>query len=218
MTGRPNSGPRRRVATLALALVLGLALAAYYAPKFLAYADSPVKSDVVVLFLGPDFKVRQMEARKLIEDGYAQYLLIPTVGKVWKNLPSVGARGGMRGKLSIFAKSFSEGLEDEWEKPPPTGKPFFENTHLEILEAKRLMEEHGLKSALFVSSPWHMRRIKIIAEGVFNENGKYSLSFVPTRFEKLPVNLSGLCKYAYRSIIKEYLKIMAFLVYSYLGA
>ena len=70
-----------------------------------------------------------------------------------------------------------------------------------------MMAEYGFKSALFVSSPYHMRRIKIIAESVYNDDEQYILSFVPTSYEKLPVNLLDLFKYAYRSIFQEYLKI-----------
>ena len=77
-----------------------------------------------------------------------------------------------------------------------------------------MMAEYGFKSALFVSSPYHMRRIKIITESVFNGDGQYILAFVPTSFEKLPANLLDLCRYAYRSIMQEYFKIAVFLVYS----
>ena len=218
MNSHHNSVSKRRLFSFVFVLALIISLLSYFAPKYLAYADTPVKSDLVVLFVGPDFKAREKEAKRLIEEGYAEYLLVPTVGSFWENSSALGARGGIRGKLSKFAKAVTENSQVDRGTQSSNGKPFFERTHLEILDAKRAMEEHGLRSALFVSSPWHMRRIKIITESVFNGDGKYKITYVPTRFEKLPASLPGLCKYAYRSIIQEYMKITAFLAYSYAGA
>jgi len=58
---------------VAAAIVVGLI---WYAPKYLAYADQPVKSDVIVLFVGPDWNARKKEALKPIEEGYARHLRI----------------------------------------------------------------------------------------------------------------------------------------------
>lgn len=70
-------------------LVIGFVLVAiivamiWYAPKYLTYSDQPVKSDVIILFLGPDFDARKKEALKLMEEGYAQHLLIPVYGQAF---------------------------------------------------------------------------------------------------------------------------------------
>ena len=122
------------------------------------------------------------------------------VGRFWGSVD-------FRYELAKYYKSNPEDSTGNLETPFRNGKLPVQNTHLEILEAKRLMKERGLKSAIFVSSPYHMRRIKIIAGSVFGEDGEYALAFVPTGFEKLPAGLSGLCKYAYQSVIQEYLKI-----------
>ena len=203
---------------LTLALAIPLALAAFYAPKYLAYADSPVKSDAVVLFVGPGYSAREMEAWRLIKEGYARYLLIPARGVAGENSSAIFGSVGFLRDLEKFYKPDPEGSPGNWETQLPNGRLPVQNTHLEVLEAKRMMEERGLKSALFVSSTYHMRRIKIIAESVFNADGGYTITYVPTRFEKLPASLPGLCKYAYRTIIQEYKKITAFLLYSYAGA
>lgn len=207
MTGRHQSRPGRRSFVLILALAFLMALATFFAPKYLYYADAPVKSDAVVLFVGPGFWARQMEAMRMVEEGYADYILIPFLGIAGTDSSAILGVVNFRYELSKYYKSDLEDSTRGLETPFRNGKLPVQNTHLEILEAKRMMEERGLKSALLVSSPYHMRRIKIIAKSVFGNDGKYVLSFVPTGFEKLPAGLSGLCRYAYESIIQEYLKI-----------
>lgn len=206
----------RSLVILALGLALFLSLAAYYAPKYLAYADAPVRSDAIVLFIGPGFSAREMEAWKLIEEGYAEYLLIPAVGSVGKNSSAILGMVNFRREMGKFFKPNLDGIPEDRQIPFPNGNLPILNTHIEILEAKRMMSEHGLRSALFVSSPWHMRRIKIITRRVFDEEGEYAIAFVPTSFEKQPDGFSGLLEYSYRSIIQEYLKISAFWVYSHM--
>lgn len=201
----------RSLVILVLGIALFLSLAGSFAPKYLYYADAPVKSDTVVLFVGPGFWARQMEAMRMVEEGYADYILIPFLGFAGKDSPAILGVVNFRYELSKYYKS---DLEDSTRGLGPlfrNGKLPVQNTHLEVLEAKRMMEERGLKSALLVSSPYHMRRIKIIAKTVFGNDGKYALSFVPTGFEKLPSGFSGLFRYAYESIIQEYLKIGVFL-------
>lgn len=200
-----------------LALAIPLALAAYFAPRFLAYADKPVRSDAVVLFIGPGFSAREMEAWRLIKEGYARYLLIPARGVAGENSSAIFGSVGFLREMEKFYKSNPQGATGNMGTLFTNGKLPVQNTHLEILEAKRLMTERGLRTAIFVSSPYHMRRIKIITGSVFGEDGEYAIAFVPTSFEKLPGGLSGLCKYAYQSVIQEYLKISAFLAYSYFG-
>jgi hypothetical protein len=219
MTYQNKHKSKHRLIILAPTLALIFALLAFYAPKYLAYADSPVKSDAVVLIIGPDFNAREKEAKKLINEGYVQYLLIPAYGKVKVikiSSTSIGSENIHRKSKQTF-KTISGDSTKGSETLSHKAKPVFENTHLEILMAKKMMAEYKLKSAIFVSSPYHMRRIKFVAESVFNQDEKYVLTFIPTQFEKVPNNLLDLSKYIYRSIILEYLKISVFLAYSYLG-
>jgi len=204
------------IPVLALALLLGFA--AFYGPKYLAYADNPVKADAVVLFVGPGFHDRNKQARKLIEEGYAHYLLVPAIDTVGKGPSAFVHPDYVRDQLEKLSHSVLGGSSGHGGLLHSEGNALYQHTHLEIITAKRMMSEHGLKSALFVSSPWHMRRIKMISESVFNGNAQYNINFVPTSFEKIPTDLLGLCKYVYKWIIQEYLKIGLFLAYSRLGA
>ena len=81
-----------------------------------------------------------------------------------------------------------------------------------MLNAKTLIDRLGLKSAIFVSSPYHMRRVKLIVSTVFKD-GDYNLFFVPSRYEKTNGNFWYLYEYDLKNVTSEYLKIAWFLLY-----
>ena len=174
--------------------------AIWYAPHYLAYADKPAKADVVVLIIGYDYNARKKEAIKLIEDGYAQHLVIPAFGAVYGHsmldkiprLTRIGKAGGMANK-KIYPRHY-------------------EDTHIEVLEAKQMMEKAGFRSAIFVSSPLHMRRIKTITGKVFDD-GSGNIRFVPARYSKEPERFWLLNCHGTENVITEYLKMTWFLIY-----
>ncbi|HEX7534422.1 MAG TPA: ElyC/SanA/YdcF family protein [Syntrophales bacterium] len=189
---------KKKILTYFLVLFLAiLFVALYYGPRYLTYADKPLKSDAVVLFLGPDNKARQEDANRLMSEGYARYLFIPAYGRITE----AASLSSPAGTKKANPKLIISGL-----KP----RPYFENTHVEVLEARRMMEQYGLKSAIFVSSPEHMRRIKIIAEKIFHEEA-VQIVFVPIRVEPAHQDLTLA---DYRRMGKEYVKIIWFLMYS----
>jgi uncharacterized SAM-binding protein YcdF (DUF218 family) len=193
------------VIIIILALIVG---AIAYAPYYLVRTDKPVKSDVIVLLVGSKFTPRKEEVFRLIEDGYAQRLVIPAYGRV------------------SDAGLFSNQAAQANPKPDPSlirGRivklshypKYFEDTHIEILEAKKMMDKAGFKSAIFVSSPYHMRRISIIANKVFNKKD-YRLIFVPSRFEQYSGALWFLEKRDLKFVTTEYSKIIWFALYRFL--
>jgi len=129
--------------------LLILSLSIIHAPSFLLISEAPVKADAVVLFLGGEKGAREKEAEQLLREGFADYLIIPATGQIKKQGPAGNPVG-----VDFDSKHVTSNLKlgtSSW----------FENTHIEVLGAKRLMENLGLCSALFVSSPYHMRRIKM---------------------------------------------------------
>lgn len=189
---------KKKILTYFLVLFLAiLFVALYYGPRYLIYADKPLRSDAVVLFVGPDNKTRQEDANRLMSEGYARYLFIPAYGRITE----AASLSSPAGTKKANPKLIISGL-----KP----RPYFENTHVEVLEARRMMEQYGLKSAIFVSSPEHMRRIKIIAEKIFYEES-VQIVFVPIRVESAHQDLTLA---DYRRMGKEYVKIIWFLMYS----
>jgi uncharacterized SAM-binding protein YcdF (DUF218 family) len=150
--------PIKLILFLTLPISALIILSILYAPSYLNYADQPIKADAVVLFIGPDYqsRMRMQEARSLIAEGYANHLIIPAYDE----------RPARKGAA-------------------PNYRRYYENTHIEALEAKRIMDRQGFRSALFVSSPGHMRRIRMIAGEVFDP-AAYRIAFIPTRFEQRP--------------------------------
>ena len=182
-----------------LVLLAGLVL---YSPRFLLYSSEYKKADAIILLLGPDFKARQKEANLLINEGLADYLIIPAYHKTY------GIYDKGKGQYLLPDLHSVESTNNNVLHPPD----FYEDTHLEIIEAKKIMSDYELKSAIFVSSPYHMRRIKLIAMKVFDLN-KGGFYFVPTRYEKVPVNYWELSSADWKKVRREYGKILWFYIY-----
>jgi uncharacterized SAM-binding protein YcdF (DUF218 family) len=198
------------VVCLAVPVLLLVALCALYAPGYLFTSDVPRKADVVVLFVGPDRVARLDEAKQLIKDGYARYLLIPASGELY----AAEAAGRLVWKDTVIQPQV--GFYPTKRIVAGYGK-FHENTHIEALEAKRMMDERGLRSALLVSSPYHLRRIRLLAGRVFDARD-YSISCIPARWPAPFTAADWLNGEHRRIIVKEYLKIGWFLAYGVVGS
>ena len=151
--------------------------------------------------LGPDFKARKKEASELINEGMANYLIIPAYHKAY--ISSKNEKG--QSLLPVF---YSPKNKENSASYPN----FYEDTHIELIEAKKVMVDYGLKSAIFVSSPYHMRRIKLIAMKIFDFK-KNDFYFVPTPYEKAPVNFLELSLSDWKKVRREYGKMIWFLIY-----
>jgi uncharacterized SAM-binding protein YcdF (DUF218 family) len=183
-----------------LFFLIGWFILLYYAPVFLTYSDRPVKSDAVVLFIGADSTKRHEEADLLLTEGYAAYQIIPAYRKI---------------RMASFLppETVIPTVSPQKQRSIRNIRKYFENTHIEVLEAKRMMEQYGFKTAVFVSSPYHMRRIKIMSEKVFADPS-YRIVFVPARSEKVRQDWLSLTKSDMNFIAREYVKILWFLIYS----
>ncbi len=191
--------------TIVIAVCVILAGAVAWAPYYLTRGDKPTKSDVIVLLIGSKLAPRKDEVFKLIEDGYARYLIIPAYGKV--------------SDAGLFPNRAPQ-MNPKPDRSLARGRPVslrhyprhFEDTHVEIIEAKKMMDRAGFKSAIFVSSPYHMRRVSIIANTVFGKGG-YRLTFVPSRYEQGKGVTWFLEKWHLNFVTREYSKIAWFLLY-----
>jgi uncharacterized SAM-binding protein YcdF (DUF218 family) len=185
---------------LYIVLALLLSLSIFQAPSFLLISEAPARVDAVVIFVGGEKGAREKEADQLVREGFADYLLIPGYGQIMKRGPEGGLARldpGSSLKTLNFKLKTAARMED---------------THIEVLGAKRLMDDLGLRSALFVSSPYHMRRIKLISGKVFND--RQEVRYVPTRYET-PVGTYWLFSNRERAfVLTEYAKIVWFFLYS----
>ncbi len=181
-----------------------LMLIVVFAPSYLTYSDVPLKSDAVVLFVGPGREERLLEAQQLIREGFARCLIIPASGET--------LRVNNLGVLERVSKDIKVREDIFYIRKAVLYKKYFEDTHVEALEAKRIMDENGLRSAILVSSPYHMRRIKLIAGIVFKGRG-YRLWFEPTRYQASFTASDWLVWDRIAVITEEYLKMGWLMLY-----
>ncbi len=188
---RMSFGSGTRLIALSFVLILLIGAYAYHAPDLLAYADKPVKSDAIILFAGPDFNARKKEAYQLLNEGYSRYLIVPAFqqilahGNIPPQVPDAPDNPSSR-KLGAYPR-------------------YYENTHIELFYARKMMNAMGFRSAILVSSPYHMKRISMIARRVFGEQSRL-FSYVPTRYERGPSDL--------KLVTRELVKICWFRLYS----
>ena len=177
----------------------------FQAPSFLLISEAPVRADAVVIFVGGEKGTREKEAEQLLREGFADYLIIPATGQIMKRGPD--------GRLEAFNWKRPEDVSNQRTKELTNQKNWFvENTHIEVLGAKRLMDNLGLRSALLVSSPYHMRRIKVITGKVFQD--QMTVSYMPTRYESLGKGFWLFNSDERNFILTEYTKIAWFFLYS----
>jgi hypothetical protein len=174
----------------------------FYAPRYLTYSDIPKRSDAIILLPGPDFKDKRKEVHDLIGQGLADYLIIPVYHEILKVVNK-----GKPVPIDYLSMSKSSLPQEEIHR-----HVLYENTHKELVEAKTMVDTCGFRSAIIVSSRYHMRRLKIIAEKVFKGND-YRLYFVPTRYEKRHGIFWFLTPYDLKWVGAEYPKIAWFLLY-----
>ena len=179
-----------------------LAVLIFYSPRFLRYSTDHKKSDAIIILLGPDFKARKKEANELINEGMANYLIIPAYHKTY------AVNKNEKGQY-LSPVPYLPGNKENTSLVYPG---YYEDTHIELIEAKKVMTDYGLKSAIFVSSPYHMRRIKLIAAKIF-DFGKNDFYFVPTLYEKAPANILELSLSDWKKVRREYGKMIWFLIY-----
>jgi hypothetical protein len=161
---------------------------------------------------GRDTNVLELEARKLVRDGFARYIMNPHSGLVrrFKSGADIDSQPEQIRKVMVDVR------EEEF------GFGFFlenghlEDTHLEILIAKGMMARMNFRSAVIVSYPYHLRRIGIITKNTFPKPA-YKLSYRYPR--TMSVNKRWwVAKYDdVRWVLSEYVKIAYFLAYTHLS-
>lgn len=188
--------------TIMILMIILAVLAAGIAslPCFLAYSTNCDRADAVVLLLGPDFTARQKHGQDLTRKGMADCLVIPAYNKTYclqegtlKLLPNKKDNDNVAGKRNAAVPKY------------------YEDTHLELIAAKKMMKADGLKSAIFVSSPYHMRRIQLMVVRVFDMGPNYYFS--PTPYETAPLKAWELQNSDWKKVWRESVKILWFLIY-----
>jgi uncharacterized SAM-binding protein YcdF (DUF218 family) len=175
---------------LAVVLFIVLLIGFILSPRYLVSSGLPIKSDIIIQFPVPEMEEMRRESWQLVKEGYSEYLCIPTSLSLYQANQNGAFLSGipfpdiepatklhqLRSAKGISFTNFKQ-IRTEYHFPH-----YYENTHVEMLLAKKVMDAYGFRKALFVSSPYHMKRIRIMAERVFDST--YDITMVPSRFEK----------------------------------
>ena len=194
---------KRLTIYIAAAATAGMLTAWFLAlpfPNFLLYRTPPVEADAVVLFLGSADKARQKQVEELAAKGWAKFVIVPARGEIFE------ARVSQTLVTPKTATAMARGIKIDLQRA------WVEQTDIEMRQAQALMKHIEIDAAIFVSSPYHMRRLKIMAGRTFDAD-KYKLAFVPTAYD--PPRTPWFASWTdVKWVVSEYLKIIWYLLYS----
>lgn len=178
-------------AAILVSVLLGIFIPLIYPPwpllaRLLVVQDRLTKVDVLVT-LGGDSD-RELYAAELYRQGLAPNIIMSGCCSSAAKMAEKAIRAGVSAS-DIF-------LEEQ-----------AASTYENALYAKEIMLARNFKSAIIVSSPYHMRRAKLVFERVFKNTG-VKLLYSPTMDSGF--NVDGQCKSARdREIVRrEYIKLI----------
>lgn len=119
--------------------------------------DAPKQVDVIIMLGGGD-KGRMLKAAELYHNGFAKYVIIsPENSEIYPESTEYATELGIPQSSIIEEKNAT-------------------STYTNATETLILMEEFEFKSALIVSSDYHLKRTKMIYDRV--NDGKFDLSYI----------------------------------------
>ncbi|WP_238652132.1 YdcF family protein [Paenibacillus piscarius] len=142
----------KRMLFLYLPLLL-LVVLLFCAGRFLPLSEAPKQADVIIVLSGGAGRVEQ--GVKLYEEGYAPKLLLSNSEEI------TGPAGDMR------ETALSLGIPEGAILTEDAAESTYQNAQLTL----PMMKQHGFKSAIVVSSDFHMRRVKFIFNHVYKKSG-----------------------------------------------
>ncbi|MEK4850308.1 YdcF family protein [Paenibacillus sp. FSL H7-0756] len=150
---RTKMGKRRkRILFLYLPLLL-IVLLLLCAGRFLPVSETPKQADVIIILSGGGGRVEQ--GVKLYKEGYAPQLLLSNSEE------TTGSAGDMR------ETAHSLGIPESAILTEDAAESTYQNAQLTL----PIMQQKGFKSAIVVSSDFHMRRVKFIFDYVYKKSG-----------------------------------------------
>lgn len=182
---------RRMVIGLSTFIVLGAVLV-HFIGRFLVVDQRPLPSDAVILLSGDVGRLEK--SVELMREGYADKLI----------LTKTDGRG--RGEISLRSV-VQAGV------PPEAIYPDYMaiSTYTNAVNSKDIMLEHKFKSAIVVSSNYHMRRVKYIFDKVYKGSG-IRLTFVAAPSENFSADRWWSNRQYMRYTMSEYIKLLGYVI------
>lgn len=154
--------------------------------KMLVVDDRPEKVDVLIVLAGDS--EREGYAAELYRLGLAPYIIMSGCGASARQMARVAVTKGVPEKSIL--------IEEE-----------SVSTYQNAVYSRELVLKHQFKSAIVVTSPYHMRRTKLVFKRVFRNTG-VKLLYSATKDSGF--NVDGQCKSEIdRQIVRrEYMKLL----------
>ncbi len=162
---------------------------------FLVVSDPPVRSDAIIAISG-DGEERVRMAAALLAEGYGRFLILSG---------GPGGGSGSAARLARWARHYGVAADRLLLDAAAT------TTVQNAGGSAALMDREGLRSALLVTSPYHMRRAIVIFRARFGPQG-LTVHAAPVRDSFF--QMQGWWKGApsRRIVIREYMDLAAFLL------
>jgi uncharacterized SAM-binding protein YcdF (DUF218 family) len=148
----------RLLMRLMAAIVIGGAVA-LLGPGFLLDAPQPAPrvSDAIVVISGDEQMARFAEGLNLYQQGFGRYLVFS--GAAFDNGTS---NADVMRRLAV-----EQGVPDKAILEEPQG----EDTWGNAVFTRQVLEDHGLQSAILVTSPYHLRRAQVTFDAAYAGSG-----------------------------------------------
>ena len=187
---RKKKSSRLRKYAILVGFLLLTGIGFWNAGRFLDYSQQPRQADAIIVLSGGGGRVQ--EAARLYEQGYARYM-------VFSNATEGGdppRRGNMR------ETALALGVPDEAILTEREADSTLDNAAFTL----PIMQSAGLKSAIVVSSDFHMRRVQYLFEREYRDSG-ITLTYIGSDSGYRP---DGWWKdpYSRRTTVREYAKFI----------
>lgn len=148
-----------RVLVALPALVLAGAATTLLGIGFLVEGFQPPveRSDAIIVISGDENLARLREGLRLWSDGWAPVLVFSGAAR----------EGPVSNAADMRRRALGEGVPDGAVLVDEEGADTFGNA----VNTRRLMETHGLRSAILVTSPYHLQRAVLTFQGVYSGSG-----------------------------------------------
>lgn len=148
----------RGLALVAASALLG-AIGTLFAVGFAVEGFQPPleRSDAIIVISGDENLARLREGLRLWEEGWAPTLVFSGAAR----------EGPVSNAADMRRRALGEGVPDGALLLDEEGADTFGNA----VHTRRLMESHGLRSAILVTSPYHLERAVVTFQGVYNGSG-----------------------------------------------
>lgn len=151
-TSKKMGKRRKRILFLYLPVLL-IVFLFLCAGRFLPLSEAPKQADVIIVLSGGGGRVEQ--AVELFKEGIAPYMLLSAVSE------NAGPSGDMH------QTALALGIPEEAILTEDAAQSTYQNAQFTL----PIMKQHGFKSAIVVSSDFHMRRVKFIFDHVYKKSG-----------------------------------------------